>query len=270
MVTVATTLDVPIKLTFKAAAHKSILGLGDIVLPGMLIGWTLRFDLWLHYLRKIKYESTDLKIIAKDDTTGAVVTKSDTKHREVKTTYVDVTGRWGDWLWSGGLTSFGRRPLPMDLAATQFSKTFFTASLVGYFLGMLTTLAMLLIYRRGQPALLYLVPGVLGSILLTALVRGEMRELWQYTEDGTLDTEDVVVDLDGQGRAVKSLGKVENGVLDTTKTKEEKEKEEEEKKKKEQEEKEAKAKAGETDVAVRKHKKHQVFMISIETLEDSE
>jgi minor histocompatibility antigen H13 len=263
MVTVATTLDVPIKLTFKAAAHKSILGLGDIVLPGMLMGWTLRFDLWLHYLRKIKYESTDLKIVAKDEASGQVITKSDTKHREVKMPYVDVTGRWGEWLWSGGLTSFGQR-LPLELAATQFSKTYFYASLVGYLLGMLTTLAMLLVYKRGQPALLYLVPGVLGSILVTALVRGEMPELWKYTEDGSLDTEDVVVDLDGQGKAVKSLGQVENGVLDTTKSKDEKYKEE-----KEKTEKEDKKKEDEKAVAD-KQRRHQVLMVSIEALEDSD
>lgn len=263
MVTVATTLDVPIKLTFKAAAHKSILGLGDIVLPGMLIGWTLRFDLWLHYLRKIKYESTDLKVIAKDEVTGAVVTKSETKHREVKMPYVDVTGRWGDWFWSGGLTSFGR-PLPMDLAATQFSKTYFYASLVGYCIGMLVTLAMLLIYKRGQPALLYLVPGVLGSILITALARGEIMELWKYTEDGSLDTEDVVVDLDGQGRAVKNLGKLENGVVDTTKSKEEKEKGDKEKK--EQDEK----KKNEEKISKAEKKRHQVLLVSIEALDESD
>jgi minor histocompatibility antigen H13 len=259
---VATTLEVPIKLTFKAAAHKSILGLGDIVLPGMLIGWTLRFDLWLHYVRKIKYESTELKIVAKDETSGEVITKSDTKHREVKMPYVDVTGRWGDWFWSGGLTSFGR-PLPMDLAATQFSKTYFYASLFGYCLGMLATLAMLLVYKRGQPALLYLVPGVLGAILITAFVRGEMKELWKYTEDGSLDTEDVVVDLDGQGQAVKSLGKLENGVVDMTKSKEEKEKDEKEKNEKIEKKDEDKAKAAEK-------KLHQVLLVSIEALEDSD
>jgi minor histocompatibility antigen H13 len=255
MVTVATTLDVPIKLTFKAAAHKSILGLGDIVLPGMLIGWTLRFDLWLHYVRKIKYESTDLKMVAKDEISGAVITKSDKKHREVKMPYVDVTGRWGEWLWSGGLTS--SRPLPMELSATQFPKTYFYASLIGYFLGMLATLSMLLVFKRGQPALLYLVPGVLIAILSTALARGEMKDLWKYTEDGSLDTEDVVVDLDGEGKAIKSLGKLENGVLDTTKSTDEKDSEEQKKREKDAEKRE-------------KKNRHQVFLMSIEALEDSD
>lgn len=266
MVTVATTLDVPIKLTFKAAAHKSILGLGDIVLPGMLIGWTLRFDLWLHYMRKIKYESTDLKIMEKGEGTGAVITRSDVKHKQVKMPYVDVKGKWGDHFWTNGiLFPFTQRQLPIDLAASRFTKPYFAASMAGYLLGMLVTLAMLLIFKRGQPALLYLVPGVLGSVLVTAVVRGEFKELWTYTEDGSLDTEDVVVDLDAEGRELKVVGKLENGIVDTTKTKDEKEKEEKEEKKvaeKAEDEKleKSKKKAG---------KRVPVFMVSIEAPGDS-
>lgn len=134
--------------------------------------------------------------------------------------------------------------------------------MVGYFLGMMVTLAMLLIFKHGQPALLYLVPGVLGSLLLTSLVRGEFKELWMYTEDGSLDTVDVVVDLDGNGKAVKTIGKLENGVVDTTKddkkNNDEKEKEKE-KEKKEEEEKKKSAEAGQTS-----RKGHKVFSISLE------
>ncbi|PNP44884.1 hypothetical protein TGAMA5MH_03297 [Trichoderma gamsii] len=264
MVTVATTLDVPIKLTFEAASRKSILGLGDIVIPGMVIGWALRLDLWIHYYRKIKYESTDLKIIEKDATSGEIITRSETKHKEVKAPYVDAKGNWGERIWTReSLGLFGSKSLPPDVAASKFSKTYFYASMVGYFLGMMATLAMLLIFKHGQPALLYLVPGVLGSLLFTSLARGEFKELWMYTEDGSLDTVDVVVDLDGNGKAVKTIGKLEDGVVDMTKDdkkkdeeKEKEKKEEEEKKKKEEEEKK---KAGQTG-----RKGHQVFSISLE------
>ena len=37
MVTVATSLDVPIKLVFPGPVRSSILGLGDIVIPGIVI-----------------------------------------------------------------------------------------------------------------------------------------------------------------------------------------------------------------------------------------
>ncbi|KAJ4194084.1 hypothetical protein NW755_002846 [Fusarium falciforme] len=223
MVTVATKLDVPIKLTFETADRKSILGLGDIVIPGMVMALALRFDLWRHYIRKVKYESTELKLIEKDSA-GALVTRSEVKHKEVKAKYVNVKGNWGDSLWTRGpLFLSGAKPLPAELEAARFPKTYFYASIFGYFLGMLVTLAMLLVFKRGQPALLYLVPGVLGSLWLTGLVRGEIKQMWKYTEDGSLDTIDVVVDLDGEGNAIKTIGKLKDGVVDTTKKDDEKE-----------------------------------------------
>ncbi|KAJ4259817.1 hypothetical protein NW762_007749 [Fusarium torreyae] len=254
MITVATKLDVPIKLTFEAAERKSILGLGDIVIPGMVMGLALRFDLWLHYERKIKYESTDLKLIEKDPSSGALVTRSETKHKEVKAKYVNAKGNWGDNLWTrGALFLSGSQPVPPELEATRFQKTYFYASVVGYLLGMCVTLAMLLVFKHGQPALLYLVPGVLGSLWLTGLVRGEIKQMWKYTEDGSLDVVDVVVDLDGEGNAVKTLGKLEDGVVDTTK-KDEKKDEDKDKDKKENDDKKSKGK-----------EEHRVFLLSIET-----
>ncbi|KAL7795878.1 signal peptide peptidase domain-containing protein [Trichoderma ceciliae] len=260
MITVATTLDVPIKLTYEAASRKSILGLGDIVIPGMVIGWALRLDLWIHYFRKIKYESTDLKIIEKDATSGEALTRSETKHKEVKAPYLDIKGNWGERIWTRhALFLSGPQNLPPEVSASRFPKTYFYASMAGYFLGMVVTLAMLLVFRHGQPALLYLVPGVLGSLLLTSLARGEFKELWMYTEDGSLDTVDVVVDLDGNGKAVKTIGKLENGVVDTTKGDKKKG---DEKGEVEEEEKKSEEKGAETDESSRKGQK--VFSISLE------
>ncbi|KAH7265364.1 signal peptide peptidase-domain-containing protein [Fusarium redolens] len=263
MVTVATKLDVPIKLTFEAAERKSILGLGDIVIPGMVMALALRFDLWLHYDRKIKYESTDLKLIEKDPTSGALIVRSETKHKEVKAKYVNVKGKWGDILWTrGAFFLFGSQQLPPDLAAARFRKTYFHASVMGYLLGMLVTLAMLLIFKRGQPALLYLVPGVLGSLWLTGLVRGEIKQMWKYTEDGSLDKIDVVVDLDGDGNAIKTLGKLEDGVVDTTKKDEKKDGEDKPKDKDD-------GKAKEGDKSESKEERH-VFLLSVDAESETE
>ncbi|KAI8675008.1 hypothetical protein NCS57_00400300 [Fusarium keratoplasticum] len=248
MVTVATKLDVPIKLTFETADRKSILGLGDIVIPGMVMALALRFDLWRHYIHKVKYESTELKLIEKDSA-GALVTRSEVKHKEVKAKYVNVKGNWGDSLWTRGpLFLSGAKQLPAELEAARFPKTYFYASIFGYFLGMLVTLAMLLVFKRGQPALLYLVPGVLGSLWLTGLVRGEIKQMWKYTEDGSLDTIDVVVDLDGEGNAIKTIGKLKDGVVDTTKKDDDKEDEKDTKDSKKDD-----GKGG-----------HKVFLLSIE------
>jgi minor histocompatibility antigen H13 len=44
MITVAKNLDVPIKLKMPFLGKFSILGLGDIVVPGVLASWALKFD----------------------------------------------------------------------------------------------------------------------------------------------------------------------------------------------------------------------------------
>ena len=44
MVTVAKNLDIPIKLSLPYKDKFSILGLGDIVVPGILVAWALKFD----------------------------------------------------------------------------------------------------------------------------------------------------------------------------------------------------------------------------------
>lgn len=119
MVTVAKSFDGPIKLLFPknvfsgAELEFSMLGLGDIVLPGLFIAFLLRFDI-----------------------------------------------------------SRGKK-----------SKTYFYICLLSYFLGLLSTIAVMHIFRHAQPALLYLVPFCLISSFLTAVVRGEVGLLLAYTED---------------------------------------------------------------------------------------
>lgn len=217
MVTVATKLDVPIKLQFQAATRRSILGLGDIVLPGIVMAFALRLDLWFHYQRKVKYEPTELRLIQMDASTGQVTTTTESKFREVKTPYVSVKNGWGERFWSSSGFFVNRRQLPRTVAAANFPKTYFHATVLGYALGMGVTLAMLLVFKQGQPALLYLVPGVLLSVYGTAYYRGEVGEVWRYTEDGSIDTVDTVVNLDAEGRVTDQVGRLKDGVVDTTK-----------------------------------------------------
>jgi minor histocompatibility antigen H13 len=183
MVTVAKSLDVPIKLMFprpapandpSASGSHAMLGLGDVVLPGIMIGLALRFDLYLFYLRRQK------RTVATTDGKAATVEKPQ---------YHSLAGRWSDHFWTHSLT--GR---PLWTAATTgrenhsevpftFPKTYFTASLIGYVLGLLATLGVMMVWNHAQPALLYLVPGVLSSLWLTALARGEVGLMWNYTEE---------------------------------------------------------------------------------------
>eukprot|EP01103_Thecamoeba_quadrilineata_P010046 TRINITY_DN2072_c0_g1_i1.p1 TRINITY_DN2072_c0_g1~~TRINITY_DN2072_c0_g1_i1.p1 ORF type:complete len:385 (+),score=43.57 TRINITY_DN2072_c0_g1_i1:62-1216(+) len=65
----------------------------------------------------------------------------------------------------------------------RFAKTYFYATLAGYVLGLFLTISIMHIFKAAQPALLYLVPTCLGSSFLTAFLRGELAELWNYNED---------------------------------------------------------------------------------------
>ena len=164
MITVATKLDIPIKLLFprpptpaeteNGVTGLSILGLGDVVIPGMMIALALRFDLYLHYLRRSKTVEGKLE----------------------KATYVPVTGGWGERFWVGRATA------GPDLQAKAFPKTYFKAGLTGYTLGMIVTLLVMQFTEHGQPALLYLVPGVLISLWGTAALRGDLDQMWNYSE----------------------------------------------------------------------------------------
>ncbi|OWZ22944.1 Aspartyl protease [Phytophthora megakarya] len=127
MVTVATSFDAPIKLIFPREfatetekQKNSILGLGDIVIPGIFVALLLRYD----------------------------------AHR------ANVTN-----------------------SSQSFPKPFFHVNLLFYILGLVATVAVMFIFNAAQPALLYLVPACLGSALVTALVRGEFKELLAYSEE---------------------------------------------------------------------------------------
>ncbi|OIW31388.1 hypothetical protein CONLIGDRAFT_631337 [Coniochaeta ligniaria NRRL 30616] len=220
MVTVATKLDVPIKLIFTGTGRSSMLGLGDIVVPGIFIALALRFDLWRYYEKKIEYVPTELATEIGKEASEQTTTVTETQFRAVKAPYINLQGQWGNRLWTSRMS----RPFSVSmatpaLAAAAFPKTYFYASMGGYALGMVLTLIMLLVFKQGQPALLYLVPCVAGAVWLTGAVRGELNLMWKYTEDGSLDTEDVVVELDGEGNVIKEVSKKEEEAVDATETK---------------------------------------------------
>jgi len=122
MVTVAKSFDAPIKLIFPKnifaeTLEFSMLGLGDIVIPGIFIALLLRFDV----------------------------------HRSAN--------------------------------KKNISKLYFYTCYVAYFIGLVTTIAVMHVFKAAQPALLYLVPACIGSSFLLAVVRGEVPALLAYEEE---------------------------------------------------------------------------------------
>ncbi|KAJ6087940.1 hypothetical protein N7467_006854 [Penicillium canescens] len=183
MVTVATKLDVPIKLLFPrppnanddpSTTQLAMLGLGDIVVPGMVMGLALRFDLFLYYQRKgaqkAQIEGSDLAA--------------------VKPEYQSPTGAWGERFWAPSPKPESPEFQPPYYDARTFPKTYFKASVVGYVSGMVTTLLAMQYSNHAQPALLYLVPGVLTSLWGTALVRGEINTMWHFSDEEEVEVDE--------------------------------------------------------------------------------
>jgi len=189
MVTVATKLEVPIKLLFprpddgtcpkpigalpgsdemeeylKCLAKKrtmAMLGLGDIVVPGIMIAFALRFDLYRWYLQMGR---------------GAEDNVTEGKKKDTRPTYMSARGMWAERFYTA------RDLWSPALKARAFPKPYFKATMVGYVLGMIATLLVMQVWQHAQPALLYLVPGVLIAFSSMALWKGEVKLLWDYDE----------------------------------------------------------------------------------------
>lgn len=176
MITVAKSLDVPIKLVFPrpdpkdpTGVSEAMLGLGDVVLPGIMIGLALRFDLFMFYKRKQR------TIQASVDPVSTEI---------VKAKYTPASNRWGEHFWTHSWfgSSLVKPQTHTQHPPTTFPKPYFRAAVTGYIIGMMTTTVVMHIFQHGQPALLYLVPGVLISIWGTALARGEIQDVWNFSE----------------------------------------------------------------------------------------
>ncbi|KAK9238255.1 signal peptide peptidase-domain-containing protein [Lipomyces kononenkoae] len=68
-------------------------------------------------------------------------------------------------------------------SARKFPKPFFNMALLLYALALITTIAIMHLFKTAQPALLYLCPGIGGAVIVTAVVRNEWSIMWGYKEE---------------------------------------------------------------------------------------
>mmetsp|Transcript_88582 Transcript_88582/g.286834 ORF Transcript_88582/g.286834 Transcript_88582/m.286834 type:complete len:575 (-) Transcript_88582:58-1782(-) len=86
---------------------------------------------------------------------------------------------FGDIALPGLLVSYLRRHDMQSHRPLFGGGGYFGPALLGYFCGLCCTIMALVIMKMGQPALLYLVPGTLGTTVVLALRRGELGALWE-------------------------------------------------------------------------------------------
>jgi len=122
MVSVAKSFDAPIKLLFPTADSArpfSMLGLGDIVIPGIFVALALRFDV-----------------------------------------------------------SRGKK------------SQYFNSAFLGYTVGLVLTIIVMNWFQAAQPALLYIVPAVIGFLAVHCIWNGEVKQLLAFDESKTATSED--------------------------------------------------------------------------------
>ena len=63
----------------------------------------------------------------------------------------------------------------------KVSKPYFTACFTAYILGLITTVTVMQTFKAAQPALLYLSPACILSVLFVAWFRGELKEFFAFS-----------------------------------------------------------------------------------------
>ncbi|KAI8393620.1 signal peptide peptidase-domain-containing protein [Radiomyces spectabilis] len=140
MVSVAKNFDAPIKVIWprdiidfimnsSTERNFAMLGLGDIVIPGIFVALCLRFD----------------------------------RHM-----------------------AWQRHPVG-DFRSTNFSKPYFKACCIAYVIGLGTTMIVMHVFNAAQPALLYLSPACILSVLITGTMRGELKDVFSYSSEESDD-----------------------------------------------------------------------------------
>lgn len=145
MLTVAKNIDAPIKLLFPRNLNAnppefSLLGLGDIVIPGIFIALCLRYDI----LRTM------------DPSKITELVKKNQSEEVIKM---------------------------LQKQAVVASTPYFYGAIIGYLVAIVSTVVVMFMFDHGQPALLYLVPGVLLSVLFNAWRLGELQKVYDHSEE---------------------------------------------------------------------------------------
>ncbi len=166
----------------------SLLGLGDIAIPGLLCCLALRYD-----------ASRSIDISARGEASWKAIMESieNLNGEESGDEIMTLTGSAAEAAYDaiadreleqrnlsqGERDGVGQdvEPLPVS-GAIMYNRLYFKATMVAYVAGLLMAFVANDVTGLGQPALLYLVPSTLAAIVLVSARRGEVRRLWRYRD----------------------------------------------------------------------------------------
>jgi hypothetical protein len=168
-----------------------VLGLGDVFIPGMLAALCRRFDISLAIMRARRaIRAAEWEEDREEEHVGHVGSLSDgddnggdpavrrqqQQHQQQQQQLQQQPTRDRGDLESGGGGDVvaGRR---LAVAAPAFG--YFPLVVLGYITGLILTVLALVIMKKGQPALLYMVPCMLLPLYLVSHRRGEFSLLWK-------------------------------------------------------------------------------------------
>ncbi|KAK9808724.1 hypothetical protein WJX72_002527 [[Myrmecia] bisecta] len=165
----------------------SLLGLGDIAVPGLLACLALRYD---------ASRATDMRAraaaAAQAFTTAIAALKPDATSNQI----ADATASAADAAYDnvaeseaeqrrrteGTSTSGSTDTVFAASEAVMHQRTYFIPVMVAYVGGLGIAFAANSITHLGQPALLYLVPATFLAIFARASLRGEVRRVWDFSD----------------------------------------------------------------------------------------
>lgn len=195
---VALNLNLPIKLLCPSPPSCSLLGLGDMALPGFLIVWAKQQDkkkardeiVNFHNEKRTK-ESRSKGNKANDNEEG----KREQIDRAPTDEQINNYETLGNPLKHQGIDALGKGEArdkannsqdQLDGSGVNQNKLelspkmgYFGTSMICYGIALLLCLSALMIFKTGQPALLYISPALMSGIMLRAWTRGEVREIWE-------------------------------------------------------------------------------------------
>lgn len=177
MMTVATKVDAPIKFLFPASLESmptrsypfSVLGLGDIVVPGVMAALARKID-----VEGFADSSFVVPTISKMTASAKDAEKSNFEWPNFYTTQNYIKE-----MFKKEVAVVAPKPIAIKESRKQAGKiSYLNCSLVGYTVGLLGAFTANEVTHSGQPALLYLVPTVISSMIYAGIKNDELKSLW--------------------------------------------------------------------------------------------